>query len=94
MRTFAADLGIVPVLTLKHLRDMNDLCVFRCQAEGSMYRVICVSCPTSPWGYYYFAYKGRKKLNKSPFATIYAAAEYCCRQAIDEQDESAKEVEV
>lgn len=71
---------------------MNGLCVFRCQSEGSMYRVYCVSSPTPPYGYYYYAFKDRKKMNKVPFATIYDAANYCSRQAIDETMYEVKEI--
>lgn len=71
---------------------MSDLCVFRCQSEGSMFRVVMVSCPSAPYGYYYYAYKGRKRLRKEPFTTIYDAADYCSRQAIDEQMNDEEEV--
>ena len=40
---------------------MKDLCVFRCQCEDEMYRVMVFSHPTAPRGIYYVVYKGRRQ---------------------------------
>lgn len=80
---FALVLGMVPAATIKHKRVMSNVCEFRCQGEGIMYRVITVSCPTAPHGYYYYVYAGRKRATAQPFANIYDAARYCTNLCLD-----------
>ena len=56
---------------------MKGLITFRCQSEGEMYKVQCISCPTAPYGYYYYVWKGRRRLKKEPFALYADATRYC-----------------
>lgn len=77
------DLGIVPAITIRYLKSMKELCVFRCQSEGMMFKVYEVSVPTAPHGYYYYLYCGRKRWIKEPFVTAYEAAERAMRACLD-----------
>ena len=80
---FVVDLGIVPAITIRYLKSMKELCVFRCQSEGMMFKVYEVSVPTAPHGYYYYLYCGRKRWIKEPFVTAYEAAERAMRACLD-----------
>ena len=48
-----------------------------------MFRVVEVSDPVAPHGYYYYVYAGRKKYKSSPFTTAFAAAECIMRACLD-----------
>lgn len=57
--------------------------IFRCQSGGKMFRVVEVSDPIAPYGYYYYVYAGRKRFKNNPFPTAYAAAECIMRACLD-----------
>lgn len=56
---------------------MNDLCVFRCQGEGKMYRVLIISNPRAPHGLYYVIYEGRKQATPIRFQIVGEAVQKC-----------------
>lgn len=44
--TFVADLGIVPIATIKSIRVMARECIFKVEYKGRLWRVI--ACPINP----------------------------------------------
>lgn len=58
---FVPDLGIVPTITLKKGKDMKKKCVFRCQSNGVVYRVLMEPWKEAVDGVRYVVYEGRKK---------------------------------
>lgn len=65
-------------------RVMNDVCVFRCQCEGEMYRVLVISNPKVEHGMYYVIYKGRKQATPIRFQTegdaVQRCVQMCCME--------------
>lgn len=47
-----------------------------------MYSVRVVSAPSAPYGYYYYCYRGRRRVSTQPFASMYDAARYCAEQCL------------
>lgn len=58
--------------------------IFRCQSDGKMYRVVEVSDPVAPYGYYYYVYAGRRRCSNVPFTCAYDAAMCIMRACLDE----------
>lgn len=58
---FAPELGIVPSITLKQIKDMNKKCIFRCQSNGVVFRVIQEPFSEEVDCVRYVVYEGRKK---------------------------------
>lgn len=54
-------MGIVPTITLKCLKDMKKKCIFRCQSNGVVFRVIEEPFSKAVNGVRYVIYEGRIK---------------------------------
>lgn len=59
--TFVPDLEIVPSITLKKGNNMAKMCIFRCQSNGVVFRVIQEPFNDAVDGVRYVVYEGRKK---------------------------------
>ena len=66
---------------------MNDLCIFRCQREGEMFRVLEFSHPLAPSGIYYSVYRGRKLAIPVRFEYLSDAIQKCVKLCCIEEEE-------
>ena len=82
MRTFAADLGIVPSITIKHLRDMKKRCVFRIGLGGSIWRVVEYTQKNENGAYLYRIVHNRRVISRNYRLCAQLAIEECLAYAL------------
>lgn len=82
MRTFAADLGIVPSATIKYYRVMKRECVFKIEVEGWLWRVEREGLLMSDEPSTYWVMHRRRVYAKVKGVDARAAIETACRSAL------------
>lgn len=82
MRTFAAELGIVPSITLKHLRDMNKKVLCRFMIGGKVFKLVERTELGGRWNDYLIM-EGRRRAEPgrifNTYGTAWEAFESTCR---------------